>query len=83
MKCCENVQIKNGKIAVEGIVGKIPGPVIEDRIFDIMVLDIKTGKEICRCSRDFNFPSTKIFFLQREKILAVHEDKIYSANFWF
>jgi len=44
MEFLENVHIQNGRIAVEGIVGKVPGTVIENRFFDIMVLDIKTGK---------------------------------------
>ena len=82
MTYCCRVHIEAGRIAVEGTNSKINGQPPSIDLSDVIVLDLKSGKEICRLVKDFAFPNTKIFRLQKERIMVAFGGKVISAQFW-
>ena len=82
MEYCCRVQIEDGRIAVEGTNSTSRGQTPSIDMCDVIVLDLKSGKEICRLAIDFGLPNSKMFFLQKEKIMIACEGKVHSAQFW-
>ena len=77
------VQIKHGRVAVQGF-ANIDAHIVHDNfgVWELLVLDLETGKIILRCAEDFNFNCDGWFVLERDRILIQTENKIRIAKFW-
>ena len=77
------VQIKHGRVAVQGF-ANIDAHIVHDNfgVWELLVLDLETGKIILRCAEDFNFNCEGWFVLERDRILIQTENKIRIAKFW-
>ena len=82
MEYCCRVHIEAGRIAVEGTSSTTRDKHPSIDLSDVIVLDLKSGAEICRLVKDFAFPNTKIFRLQKERIMVAFGGKVISAQFW-
>jgi hypothetical protein len=78
-----SVQIKHGRVAVQGF-ANIDSHIVHDNfgVWELLVLDLETGKIILRCAEDFNFPCDGWFVLERDRIMVQTENKIRVAKFW-
>jgi len=77
------VQINHGRVAVQGFV-TIDAHIANDNfgLWELIVMDLETGRIMVRCAEDFNFPCDGRFVLERSRILVQTENRIHFAKFW-